>query len=53
MDLALNNQQRLICHKTKSNQAKPNWAITLQKHPKTFIVQKVIVQLIIEQKAED
>ena len=23
MDMALNNLQRLICHKTKSNQAKP------------------------------
>ena len=24
MDLALNNLQRLICHKTKPNQTKPN-----------------------------
>ena len=24
MDLALNNQQWLICHKTKPNQTKPN-----------------------------
>ena len=24
MDLALNNLQRLICHKTQTNQTKPN-----------------------------
>ena len=43
MDLAWNNQQRLLCHKTKPNQTKPNQTKPNQIKFRHLITQKYLI----------
>ena len=47
MDLALNNLQRLICHKTKPNQTKPNQYIFFPFKPLLIIFSLKILNVFI------
>ena len=45
MDLALNNQQCLICYKTKPNQTKPNTTVYCNRVSSVYLF-KMIVNFI-------
>ena len=46
MDLALNNLQRLICHKTQTNKKKTN----KQKNPKQTIIERLYLDKLDNQE---